>query len=168
MAIGSRALTVVGGVSARIAAGIREHPRVAVAGTGSVVAAIGATIARRKASDVPALPSAVAVAADAAASVHNAAKGSVLAAVREQDTPELSTALNAVREAIAEAALAGADLTSAALGAVEGMLVVAEDLGETRAGAGRAGAEAAWVAADVIGSVAARRVGEVLQPIFRT
>ncbi len=151
MAIGSRALAILGGVSARIVSAIRDHPRVAAAGTGSVVAAIGATIARRKTNDVPALPSAVAVAADAAASVHNAAKGSVLAAVRGQDTPQLSTALNAVREAIAEAALAGADLTSAALGAVEGVLVVAPDIGETRAGAGRAAAEAAWVAADVIG-----------------
>lgn len=167
MAVGSRALAALGAASARIAAAIQDHPRVVAAGAGSVTAAIGATIARRQVSGLPALPSAATVAADAAAAVHNAAKASVIAAVREQDDAELTTALDAVRQAITEAALAGVDVTSAALGAVEGVLAIAEDLGETRVEAGRSAAEAAQFAAGVIGSVAARRVGEALEPILR-
>lgn len=164
MPVDNRAVTALREVGARLAATVRDHPRVAVGS--SFAAVVAAAVARRATSDGPVLPSAPTVAAEAAASVHNAAKAAVIMAVREQDEPSLSAALATVRQAIAEAASSGADITAAALGAVEGILAVADDLSEPRTEAGRAAAEAAQFAAGVVGSVAARRVGQALEPIL--
>ena len=159
-----RALTTLRAAGTRLASAVRDHPRF-VAG-GSVAAAIAASVVRRQARALPVLPSAATVASDAAASVHNAAKASVIAVVREAEEPTLAMALDAVRQAIAEAAFSGVDVTAAALGAVEGILVVADDLATPRVEAGRAAAEAAQFAAGVVGSVAARRVGQALEPLL--
>ena len=164
MPVDNRALSTLREAGARLAATIRDHPRAAVGS--SFAAVVAAAVARRTTSGGPVLPSAPGVAAEAAASVHNASKAAVIMAVREQEEPTLSAALAVVRQAVAEAASSGVDVTAAALGAVEGILAVADDLREPRAEAGRAAAEAAQFAAGVVGSVAARRFGVALAPIL--
>ncbi|MCK9485487.1 MAG: hypothetical protein M0R73_02130 [Dehalococcoidia bacterium] len=169
MRVSTSIADALGAVARRVAFAVRNHPRIAMAGASSAGATVAAAVMarRRRTQWAPDLPDVSELATVTALSVHNAAKGSVITKVREHDEPSRSLAMESVRQAIAEAASSGVDVTSAALGAVEGAIEAADLLREDRLEFAQEAAEAARFAAGVVGSVAARRVGDALASVLQ-
>lgn len=148
-----------------------RHPRLVIAGAGSVAGAAAAVVRalrrpRRRHEAVPSLASPGVVGAETAVAVHNAAKGEVVRAVRaeQQNSPQGYLVNEAVQAALSEAARSGVDLVPVAIGVVEGAIEVAGLIGESPLAAGQRAAAAALQAAEAVGPHAAERVRSALGP----